>query len=367
MISGSLIDKDENYNDSFFSLKDLEDALSNGGASGNQLRMIINNPEIRKKIVGVNIHGYASSHGHANSNDSLCAERAKTVKRILDQKASGLNVAICEQRVLSLEKTNKDVSSIEAKLARSVVAEFFIDINKEDKAEDLRAGKTVKAELYYNNRKETSASTKPTYDDEYLYFKNLNEGDSFIKKRIIEKINYFTPAYHSITPEGFNARLTFLQQCTRQGPTVSASDTNNNVKNTGVGNLSFGRAPYCVLRIGDFFNTKILIQNISIEYAGGAGGVQWDLNPEGVGVQPIMADITIRFTFIGGSDLSGPIERLQNAVSYNYYSNTSIYDRRADHRGALLERGEDSSSAGDKNKLYYWDAQLGNKGQTDTI
>ena len=44
------------------------------------------------------------------------------------------------------------------------------------------------------------------------------------------------------------------------------------------------------------------------------------------------ADVNINFRFIGGSDLSGPIEKLQNAVSFNYYSNTSVYDRRSDLR-----------------------------------
>ena len=33
---------------------------------------------------------------------------------------------------------------------------------------------------------------------------------------------------------------------------------------------------------------------------------------------------------IGGSDISAPIKRLQNAVSFNYYANTSIYDNRSD-------------------------------------
>jgi aspartate kinase len=32
----------------------------------------------------------------------------------------------------------------------------------------------------------------------------------------------------------------------------------------------------------------------------------------------------------GGSDLSAPISRLQNALSFNYYANQSIYDDRAD-------------------------------------
>ena len=53
---------------------------------------------------------------------------------------------------------------------------------------------------------------------------------------------------------------------------------------------------------------------------------QWDLNPEGIGVQPMLAEISINFKFVGGSDIEGPIERLQNAVSNNYYANTSIYE-----------------------------------------
>ena len=39
-----------------------------------------------------------------------------------------------------------------------------------------------------------------------------------------------------------------------------------------------------------------------------------------------MANVSISFKFLGGSTLSGPIERLQNALSHNYYANTSVYD-----------------------------------------
>ena len=157
--------------------------------------------------------------------------------------------------------------------------------------------------------------------NEYKYFENIAKQKTPLFHKISEKIKYFDPAFHSLTPEGFNARLNFLHQCTRQGPTCGASDT----KGFSAGNLSFGRPPYCVLRIGDFYHTKILINSISINY----GEHQWDLNPEGVGVQPMMAKIDINFVFLGGSDLGGPINRLQNAISFNYYANTSVYDDRA--------------------------------------
>lgn len=173
--------------------------------------------------------------------------------------------------------------------------------------------------------------TDYTYDNEYLYFSGL-QGDSLEYKKIIDKVKYFNPAYHSITPEGFNARLTFLHQCTRQGPTNAISGGGVNTTSSDyqkfAGNLAFGRAPYCVLRIGDFFNTKICIDSISISYDN--GGVQWDLNPEGAGVQPMFANVSISFKFIGGQDISGPIARLQNAVTSNYYANASVYSMHAD-------------------------------------
>ena len=157
---------------------------------------------------------------------------------------------------------------------------------------------------------------------------------------ISEKIKYFDPAFHSISPEGFNARLTFLQQCTRQGPTVGGSDINS----LSAYNLAFGRPPVCILRVGDFYYTKIIINSISINY----DQMQWDLNPEGIGVMPMFAKITLDFNFIGGSDLSGPIARLQNAVSFNYYANTGVYDDRAE----IVEYGDDKSGKEVKYKPF---------------
>lgn len=164
------------------------------------------------------------------------------------------------------------------------------------------------------------------YDMESKFFTLLEEKDSTMYHKISDKIKFFNPAFHSITPEGFNSRLTFLHQCTRQGPTVGATD---NLGIRTANNLSFGRPPVCILRIGDFFYTKIIIDSLSINYETN-GGLAWDLNQEGIGVMPCMADITLNFKFIGGSDLAGPIARLQNAASFNFYANTGVYDNRAE-------------------------------------
>ncbi len=131
-------------------------------------------------------------------------------------------------------------------------------------------------------------------------------------------MKYFHPAFHSTTPEGLNSRLTFLLQCTRQGRTL---------EDQGANNLAFGRPPVCILRIGDFYNTKIIIDNIGITYE----PLVWDLNPEGIGVQPMIANVDISFKFIGGSSLMGPINKLQNALSFNYFANSRVYDPRADY------------------------------------
>ena len=169
---------------------------------------------------------------------------------------------------------------------------------------------------------ETKHDLSERYDNEGEFFKLLERNEPFLHHLITDKVKYFDPAFHSISPEGFNARLTFLHQCTRQGSTVE-----NSAFESGTAyNLAFGRPPVCVLRLGDFYYTKIIINSLTINYE----QPQWDLNPEGIGVMPLFAKITIGFVFLGGSDLAGPISRLQNAVSFNYYANTGVYDNRAE-------------------------------------
>lgn len=180
------------------------------------------------------------------------------------------------------------------------------------------------------------------YDNEGEFFELLDKEAPFLHHLISEKIRYFDPAFHSISPEGFNARLTFLHQCTRQGPTIEHGNPNQ----VTAYNLAFGRPPVCVLRLGDFFNTKIIINSLNIQYE----TPQWDLNPEGIGVMPMFAKISLQFTFLGGSDLSGPIARLQNAVSFNYYANASVYDNRAE----MVEYAPDGSGRPTKFKGYVY-------------
>ena len=187
-----------------------------------------------------------------------------------------------------------------------------IDLLKQVNDQNTKTQKDRIAEE--NKKKQAEANRIATkFITECDYFEQMKRDQPFVYQTLTEKIKYFHPAFHSTSPEGFNSRLTFLLQCTRQGPQMMDSEVPSN--------MVFGRPPVCILRIGDFYYTKIIIDNVNITY----DPLQWDLNPEGIGVQPMIAKVSIGFKFIGGSSLGGPIRQLQNAVSYNFFANTGVY------------------------------------------
>lgn len=167
------------------------------------------------------------------------------------------------------------------------------------------------------------------------YFETIKEESPMVYENLKQKLKFFQPAFHSTTPEGLNSRLTFLQQCLRPGDTIPTVkpregggydlDFNNAI------NTAFGVPPVLVLRIGDFYNTKIIPTNLSLKFEG------LDLNPEGIGIQPMIADVSLGFNFVGGSGLKDAVDRLQNALSFNYYANTEMWDERADPTDLSLE------------------------------
>lgn len=173
----------------------------------------------------------------------------------------------------------------------------------------------------------TQGSTLPRYGNEYRFYQNKKVNDLIVPQSIYQKFQFLDRCFHTTTPEGLNLRLTFLHQCTRQGNTTGVGQSKGSAPEIA-GNLAFGRPPICVLRLGDFYNTKIIIRSMQIQYEKGL----WDINQEGIGVQPMIATIQIGITFIGGSDIAGPIAELQNAMSFNYYGNTSVYDNRAAYK-----------------------------------
>lgn len=278
------------------------------------------------------VTGYASSQGYPTDNQILADTRASNVVAWLKANIPSLNVKATKS---SMELANTGVNGEPTdtptpKKARRAEVNFIIDpllVTGID-ADPVVATNT--------GSKRVTTTIKNRFYDECNYFDKLKQEDYFIFDRIREKIKYFHPAFHSTTPEGLNSRLTFLLQCTRQGPTLGANDANN---------LAFGRAPICILRIGDFYNTKIVIDNVGIDYE----PLVWDLNPEGVGVQPMIANVNLSFKMIGGSTLLSPINKLQNALSFNYFANTHVYDTRADYVAKVSDIS--ASLKGDKTGL----------------
>lgn len=301
------------------------------------------------KIMSIEIKGFASSHGDSNVNENLAKERRDTLKNII--KIDGYTPTESSGEITV---TGTSINDLDAKIARSAYISVNVGWDKEAKPNEesipLEQEPEEKPAQQEDNEKievqesRTEKDYSNFHDYEKNYFSRLSESDPLVHKFICQKVQYFNPAFHSLTAEGFNARLNFLQQCTRQGPTqelTNGTDKGGSKFLKYGGNLAFGTPPYCILRIGDFFNTKINISSLSIQYDNG-GGVQWDLNQEGAGVQPMFAKISISFNFLGGQDLSGPIERLQNAVTSNYYANTSVYDNKADNKQEYYDAVENT-------------------------
>lgn len=211
-------------------------------------------------------------------------------------------------------KNENSLSSVESRFSEvSLEKTSVFSANIEKQNSDERNASLEKAIKEEEQLKTIADTLTKNYIGECDYFMKLEKDSPFVYNSFVEKLDNFHPAFHAITPEGFNSRLTFLQQCTRQGPQM--------MDYRAPQNMVFGKPPVCVLRIGDFYHTKIIIDSVNFTF----DPIQWDLNPEGIGVQPMIVKVDISFKFIGGSSLGGPIKQLQNAVSYNFFANTGIY------------------------------------------
>jgi len=333
----SIVGSGDNY--SFFELLSTLNYVDANNDSADQSIL-----EVFKTINKIEINGCASNQGSDSQNITLSNNRAKTVENWLRKYMILYSPTIKSQNITSkgIYKTGPSdtnlTNSLEMKKERVVYVRLTTNPETIFNAPTgttyalpvIQSTTTIsslatraKVDMYsYSATNPVDGSNSKLYNDEAQFFEKLG-GDKggtgdFIFDKFSEKIKYFSPAFHSTTPEGFNSRLTFLHQCMRQG---------NTVNNAGVAtNLSFGRSPICVLRIGDFYNTKVIFDNLNIDFE----PLVWDLNVEGIGVQPMLANVNLSFKFIGGSDLTGPIARLQNAITFNFFANTGVYDDRND-------------------------------------
>jgi hypothetical protein len=172
------------------------------------------------------------------------------------------------------------------------------------------------------------------------YFKHLEENEEFVYDSLKRQLKYFHPSFHSMTPEGLNNRLSFLLQCTRPGRTIP-TETEGGSQDIDAENTAFGAPPICVLRLGDFYHTKIAIDSVSFSYE----PLIFDLNPEGIGVQPMIANVSMNFKYIGGQGLEKPVSELQNALSNNFFANTEVYNENSVTDTKLVLQSENAQAA----------------------
>lgn len=148
----------------------------------------------------------------------------------------------------------------------------------------------------------------------------------------VHENNIYRPAFNSYTPDDFYERVTFLQQCLRPGRSVSVGqqDAQGRYSEGAGSNSVFGRMPVCVLRMGDFFHTKVIIENINFDFNPN-GDTLWDMNPEGRGLQPMLCQVNMTMKVLGGQSLAEPIRQLQNALSSNFYANATFKNKYYGH------------------------------------
>jgi hypothetical protein len=173
-------------------------------------------------------------------------------------------------------------------------------------------------------------------------------GDTNINPKGFDGMDYFKPVFHSQTPFDLWKRYNFLHQCTRPGSTIDK--TSNNIATNSI----FGKMPVCVVRIGDFFHSKMIINGLSFDMIDST----WDLNPEGMGVQPMIIKVSMDVTLFGGQSMQFPIDKLQNAIDQNFSANSTFnpksgrfkdyYDPTSQFRSSTFSEIATSVEKGDK-------------------
>jgi hypothetical protein len=233
------------------------------------------------------------------------------------EKIYSTNAMACRRTFISLIQSDLNIPPSQAPQAKTNVA--LGNVVTKTVTQNVLEQKTV---IRDNISKRVLRSLLSECD----YFEAIKEETPMVYDNLKEKLKFFQPAFHSMTPEGLNSRLTFLQQCMRPGdtiPTVKSVGGKDVLEYNNATNTSFGAPPVLILRIGDFYNTKIIPTSLGFTYE------NLDINPEGIGVQPMIANVTMGFNFVGGSGLKESVDKLQNALTFNYYANTEIYDDRA--------------------------------------
>jgi hypothetical protein len=297
----------------------------------NILKKVFSNTD-NFKYYNIKLTGAASKVG--NDNKALAQRRIDSIKILIESRLQKMFGSDAKPIFEEVNNSDSNASSsslnpnanqyddnikreryVEIKIERNKTSETFDEYNFESNNDKIKY-ETLTKQIEYL---ETQLKNKDIDDG---IFNEINKDDGIQHGFDSIKNNKFYNGFHTQTPEDLHKRLTFLHQCTRQGSAIHYNSmiADSKLKSK---NSVFGRQPICVLRIGDFFYTKVIVESVQFDYV----DAPWDLNPEGFGVQPMLAKITMNMKVIGGQSLSGPVSALQNAVSYNYYANSTFTNK----------------------------------------
>ncbi len=308
----------------------------------NILFEFFNSPS-RKELYNITVYGAATKlYTENNPNDveeeqkynkALGLRRARATINLLEKRLTkmfgpehGIKIEFGNGGTEGSSKANpkngtaKTITSIDAKKERFALIQIIRNSNtpsqdiKKLTPDEIKQIEQLKIDI---NTIESTYLNKKGGAYDCVYGETIEKTDRGGFKSISG--NYFMPAFHSQTPEDFHKRLTFLQQCTRQGAAKRYDVNGEGIARNSV----FGRQPICILRVGDFFYTKVIIESINFDY----NDATWDTNPEGWGASFMSCKVSMSLKLIGGQSLKGPIDALQNAVSFNYYANSTFSDK----------------------------------------
>jgi len=312
---------------------------------------LINNDltDDKLKYYKITITGSATKLHTTDYNLELSKRRTGAMKSYIQQryraiKGKDLNINIIEQAIGDSQSSQQG-DQASAMYLPNIKTERYAKIVVEYNGATNNATQTISAEQQAQidqiNEDIESLNTEINVAEKQLLkndfvLRNINDKypRGFEDVDTIYSQKRVAPVFHSTTPEEFHRRLTFLQQCTRQGSSlIKRTVTNEGILTSK--NSAFGRPPVCVLRIGDFWHTKVIIDNVSYDYE-----APWDQNPEGMGMQPMIARIDIGLKIIGGQSLDIPIDAIQNAESFNYYANSTFSNTDVYQLAKMMEEAQ---------------------------
>ena len=310
-------------------------------------------------LIDIKIVGSASSPDTVENNKALGERRANAVKKLIIERLkvifaddlSGVQRIIDDNNAFKIESigetqatSGSDINSTSTKKERSATVEFIAN-GRTIPPKKAEIDAVTDAQIKQLQKEIENLKTKKRASDSGCnMFNNRDKSTGMLKGFQAISGNYFYPAFHSQTPEDFHKRLKFLQQCTRQGSSIRY---NPEIDANGIPrakNSVFGRQPICIIRMGDFIYSKVIIESINFDYSDSP----WDLNPEGFGMQFMLAKITMNLKMIGGQSLKGPIDALQNAVSFNYYANSNFSNKGVHARATEVAENQNSYNQGIK-------------------